>query len=115
MEKKKISLDFKDLLILRRQKEFISEEHPNIEIVLDYLDFHNQTCPRCENEIKVSNGSYRNIGSISVFLLPEENKAYFYGVCRKCAKELSKNRIVVDSKKAELVEKCVLKTLENER
>lgn len=60
---------------------------------LDYFSF----CPRCKSEFKIYNNILKGIASVSCYLLLEQNKAVLYGVCKKCARELSSGSVVRSS------------------
>lgn len=78
----------------------------------DYLDYHNDTCPRCQTKLKVYNGTVKKIGTLSAFHYIEKNEVFIYALCRSCVtNDLIYTNSSAHSEKAQTTEDVILKAL----
>jgi hypothetical protein len=87
MDKEKLSYEFEVIKILRLYKDKFSQVGLNIDT--NYLDYFGNQCPRCKSEMKVYRNTVKGVGSISSFMLLEQNKAVLYPLCKSCVRKLS--------------------------
>lgn len=110
--KEKFLLDLPVQRLKNMQLEVLKKDYSDLEVVTDFLDYHNNVCPRCETNLKVYNNTIKNLGGVSVFVIPTMNKAYLYSMCKSCSKKLQKQSdSFKHSEQAEATEDYILTTL----
>lgn len=80
--------------------------------ITDYLDYHNNICPRCGEEMKIYNNEIKNIGAIGVSVFKKEEVFVPYGICKKCVKNLSKEADFLKRQKADKLDEILKLKLE---
>jgi hypothetical protein len=83
----KLSYDLKIIRMVQNFEKRFSGE--GLTADTRYLDFYNDICPRCGNNIKTYRGEVKGIGSVSAFVVLEQKKAVLYGLCKECSKRIS--------------------------
>lgn len=86
MEKEKFSFDFEIIKILRVYTDKFKQQGLNTD--LSYLDYYGDQCPKCGNKMKSYQNTVKGLGSISAFMILEQNKAVLYPLCKPCAKKM---------------------------
>ncbi|MGO4349305.1 hypothetical protein AB4Z45_27825 [Paenibacillus sp. MCAF9] len=114
--KKPLNYDVKIIMASRQIGEAFKKSHPDAVVIKDFFDYHNDTCPRCQESFKVSNNTVQKVGSISGFVVPENKRAYIYALCRNCSSNITKDsrfgsKVVHGSPAAENTEKFILNAL----
>lgn len=87
MEKEKFSFEFEIIKILRVYTDKFKQQGLNTD--LSYLDYYGDQCPKCKSKMKLYQNTVKGLGSISAFMILEQNKAVLYPLCKLCAKKLS--------------------------
>ena len=116
--KKPFSYEFKAMLLLRQLIKEAQTRYPQATIIRDYVDYYNDTCPRCQQKIRVSGLTIQKIGTMSYFGSLDGKYVYFYAACKQCAKEIALDSnygfsIIDNSTKVGNTEKYILQTLQN--
>ena len=101
MEKDKLSYELEVINILRLYAKQFEEQ--GLSIDTRYLDYCGNQCPKCKGAMKVYNKTVKRVGSISAFMLLEQNKAVLYPLCKPCAKKLSNYNTKEDKKVEEFI------------
>lgn len=89
MEKKKFSYELEVIHYLRNYEEKFKDK--GLELDKRYIDYYGDTCPYCGEKMKVYRNEIKNVGSLSAFVILEQNKGVVYCLCKKCSKQLTKD------------------------
>ena len=87
MEKEKFSFEYEIIKVLRVYIEKFKQQGLNTD--LSYLDYYGDQCPKCKSKMKLYQNTVKGLGSISAFMILEQNKAVLYPLCKPCAKKMS--------------------------
>lgn len=87
-------------------------EFQSYHMNFDYLDYHNTICPRCQKEMKVSNGEVKNIGAYGLTVFKKKEMAIPYMICKSCSNKIQKEPAFLKKKHSELLDNYVLSIIE---
>lgn len=105
MEKKRLFYDKKILDYIAVTRSLAASLEYQYEDT--YLNYHNHICPGCEKEMKIVNGTVKNIGSVSSGTVKKTRYLYPYVLCTDCV-EIAQNPT---KNIGELVERHISKVL----
>lgn len=93
----------------------LSDYYKGANVDSDFLDYHNDTCPRCQTKLTVTNNSIFEAGSISGFYTSAARKIYMYALCKMCTNEVAieahRSQMIL-LQKAQKVESFILNKLQ---